>query len=82
MAEQCNSIVGILEVWGCFLAEALVHVFGEVLGAEGVAMVNRHGGGGIAKVVLNGERVVFVFEAPVCEVTKALMPHFSINNHW
>lgn len=37
-------------MWRCFFGEALVHVFGEVLGAEDVAAVDRHDGGSFMEI--------------------------------
>ena len=50
MTQQCNGIIGVLEGRGRIFGEAVVHVFGEVHGAEDVAAVDRHDGGGTAEV--------------------------------
>lgn len=39
-------------MWSGFFGEALVHVFGEVHGAEDVAAVDRHDDGGVVEVNL------------------------------
>ena len=50
MAQQCDCVVRILKVWGRFFGEALVHVLGEVLGAEDIAAVDRHDGGNFMEI--------------------------------
>ena len=37
-------------MWACFFGQALVHVFGKILGAEDIAAVDRHDGGKVMEV--------------------------------
>jgi hypothetical protein len=50
MAKECDSIVRVFELWGRLFWEALVHVLGEIDGAENVACIYRHLGGVFANV--------------------------------
>ncbi len=50
MAEECDSIVRVFELWGRRFWEALVHVLREIDRAENVACIYRHLGGVYANV--------------------------------
>ena len=65
VAQQCDCIERVLEVWGGFFGEALVHEFGEILGAEDVAAVDGHDGSWVVEVEVEVGLMVRVKEGGI-----------------